>query len=100
MLFIVDVDNDGFKVYDSGGTLIDPAKDQSVQSLLTSLNSIKDTAGIKKITDALPAGTNRIGAVRLLDILDNGINSILNNAIRRLESRASITSPMVRSTLR
>ena len=30
----------------------------------TTLASIKDTAGIKKITDALPAGTNIIGAVK------------------------------------
>lgn len=57
------------------------------------LDSIKDTDGIKKITDELPAGTQDIGSVRLRDILGNGINSVLNNAIRRLEARSSITSP-------
>lgn len=61
--YVVEVDNDGFKIYDSAGTLIDPAKDSSAQSILTALNAIKDTDGIKKITDALPAGTNVIGKV-------------------------------------
>lgn len=61
--YVVEVDNDGFKVLDSAGNVIDPAKDSSVQSLLTTLNAIKDTAGIKKIVDALPAGTNVIGKV-------------------------------------
>lgn len=36
------------------------AKDFSTE---TTLAAIKDTAGIKKITDALPAGTNNIGKV-------------------------------------
>lgn len=90
MLFIVDVDNDGFKVYDSSGTLIDPAKDQSVQDLVTrlgevsatptantvlerlksvwdKLNSIELTNGIKKIVDALPTGDNWLGRVKLGD---------------------------------
>ena len=57
------------------------------------LDSIKDTDGIKKITDELPAGTQDLGSIRLRDILGNGINSVLNNAIRRLEARSSITSP-------
>lgn len=67
MFYVVEVDNDGFKVYDSGGTLIDPAKDSSVQSVLTALTAIKDTDGIKKITDALPTGDNTIGRVKLTD---------------------------------
>ena len=44
------------KVLNSGGTQIDPATQGT-------LASIKDTDGIKKITDALPAGTNNIGDV-------------------------------------
>lgn len=86
MIFVIEVDNDGFKVYDSGGTLIDPATDAVVQAVrdrigdisatptantlqdrlknvLATLDSIKDTDGIKKITDPLPAGTNEIGKV-------------------------------------
>lgn len=37
----------------------------AVQSLLT---AIRDTAGIKKITDALPAGTNNIGDVDVISL--------------------------------
>lgn len=36
-----------------------------IDTLETLLTAIKDTAGIKKITDALPAGTNTIGAVKV-----------------------------------
>ena len=61
--YVVEVDNDGFKVYDSAGNAIDPAKDASVTALGTILTAIKDTDGIKKIVDALPAGTNTIGKV-------------------------------------
>lgn len=61
--YVVEVDNDGFKIYDSAGNLIDPAKDASVTALGTILTAIKDTDGIKKIIDALPTGTNEIGKV-------------------------------------
>lgn len=44
------------KVLDSGGSQIDPATEDT-------LGLIKDTDGIKKITDPLPAGTNNIGDV-------------------------------------
>lgn len=64
--YVVEVDNDGFKVYDSAGNLIDPAKDASVTALGTILTAIKSTDGIKKIVDALPAGTNNIGDVDVL----------------------------------
>lgn len=72
--YIVEVDNDGFKVYNSSGSLIDPATEGTLQSAdgkLTTidavLDSIKDTDGIKKITDALPVGDNIIGRVKLSD---------------------------------
>lgn len=58
--YIVEVDNDGFKVYNSSGTLIDPATEAT-------LASIKDTDGIKKIVDALPTGDNWIGRIKLGD---------------------------------
>lgn len=64
--YVVEVDNDGFKVYDSAGNAIDPAKDASVTALGTILTAIKNTDGIKKIVDALPAGTNNIGDVDVL----------------------------------
>ena len=74
--FIVEVDNDGFKVYDSAGNLIDPAKDSSVQSAVTALTAIKDTDGIKKIVDALPVGDNNIGNVDLASSIPAGTNNI------------------------
>jgi hypothetical protein len=83
MFFVIEVDNDGFKVYDSAGNLIDPAKDSSVQSVLTTLAAIKDTDGIKKIVDALPVGDNGIGRVKIWD--GTTVADVLNYAnIRRL----------------
>lgn len=51
------------KLLDVDGNIITPAKDGSVTSLGTILTAIKDTAGIKKIVDPLPAGTNTLGKV-------------------------------------
>jgi hypothetical protein len=65
--FIVEVDNEGFKVLDTGGTAIDPATQATVAAIETALNSIKDTDGIKKITDALPVGDNTVGRFKLTD---------------------------------
>jgi len=65
--FIVEVDNDGFKVLNTSGTAIDPATQATLAVVQAALDSIKDTAGIKKITDALPAGSNVLGAFRLSD---------------------------------
>jgi hypothetical protein len=44
------------KVRNASGTLVNPATQET-------LESIKDTDGIKKITEALPAGTNELGKV-------------------------------------
>ncbi len=46
------------KLLDAAGTQINPTKEET-------LAAIKDTAGVKKITDALPAGTNLLGKVQL-----------------------------------
>lgn len=54
-----------------------------LQTVVDRLTSIKDTDGVQIIDDI----------VRIGDTARNGINSILNNAIRRLEARSSITSP-------
>lgn len=67
MFIVVEVDNEGFKVYDSAGTAIDPAKEGTLSSVDTVLKAIRDTAGIKKIVDALPAGDNWIGRIKLGD---------------------------------
>lgn len=54
----------------SDGAYINPATQETLEAADTKLStidsvldSIKDTDGIKKITDQLPAGTNEIGAV-------------------------------------
>lgn len=52
------------KILSSAGTQIDPATEGTLATIDSVLDAIKDTAGIKKITDALPAGTNEIGRVR------------------------------------
>lgn len=55
----------------------DPAKESGkLTSLETILTAIRDTAGVKKITDALPAGTNNIGDVDLASPLPAGTNEI------------------------
>jgi hypothetical protein len=59
-------------------TLLDRLK-----SIATLLTSIKDTDGVQIIDDI----------IRLGDTARNGINSVLNNSIRRLEMRGSVTSP-------
>ena len=67
--------------------------DTVLDTLSATATSIKDTDGVKKITDPLAAGTNRIGGVRLQDESDNYFDSNLNNGIYRQEARSSITSP-------
>lgn len=52
------------KVLNSSGSQVDPATEGTLAGIDAVLDAIKDTAGIKKITDALPAGTNEIGRVR------------------------------------
>ncbi len=42
-----------------------PATEAKQNSLETVLKAIRDTAGIKKIVDPLPAGTNKIGKVEV-----------------------------------
>ena len=42
----------------------------STRATEATLASIKDTAGVKKITDALPVGDNRLGKVKLVDAND------------------------------
>lgn len=51
------------KLLDADGNVITPAKDGSVTSLGTTLTAIKDTDGVKKIADPLPAGTNTLGKI-------------------------------------
>lgn len=56
----------------------------------TTLASIKDTAGIKKITDALPAGTNNIGDVDVASAVsstfDHGSNLDIDTTAEQITS--------------
>lgn len=74
--FIVEVDNEGFKVLDSSGTQINPAEDATVAAITTELQAIQNTTGIKAIIDPLPAGTNNIGDVDIASALPAGSNII------------------------
>jgi hypothetical protein len=67
MIFVIEVDNEGFKVFNASGTAIDPATQATVAAIQAALEAIRDTAGIKKITDALPTGDNWIGRIKLGD---------------------------------
>jgi len=71
----------------------------------TILTAIRDTAGIKKITDALPAGTNTIGKVdqgtagalsngwpsRLVDGSGNAVTITLDGGLYKLETKSTIS---------
>jgi len=99
------------KVLDSGGSQIDPASEGTLQTMdgrLTTidgvLDSIKDTDGIKKITDQLPAGTNEIGKVAqgtkaaagdawpeyIVDSSGNIVGVVLDGAVYRLQTDAKV----------
>jgi len=63
------------------GTPINPATEEKQDTLIatdfateTTLASIKDTDGIKKITDELPAGTQKLGMVNVLNVANDPIN--------------------------
>lgn len=76
------------ELFDSGGNAIDIAT--LLTSISTLLTAIKDTAGIKKITDALPAGTNTLGGIKVVgnDALIQG-NLSLTGAAQQLPSQAA-----------
>jgi hypothetical protein len=78
--------------------------DLSTRATETTLASIKDTDGIKKITDQLPAGTNEIGKVAqgtkaagadawpqvLYDASGNTVGVVLDGALYRLQTDSKI----------
>lgn len=53
MIFVVEVDNDGFKVYDSSGTLIDPAKDATVQAIVDRLGEVSASPTANTVQERL-----------------------------------------------
>lgn len=69
------------KIRNSGGSVINPATQET-------LASIKDTDGIKKITDALPTGDNWIGKTKVGD--GTNVADVLDAAgVKRLRVEAS-----------
>lgn len=82
------------------------AADGRLTTIDAVLDSIKDTDGIKKITDQLPAGTNTIGKVdqglagtehwkvvgnqHLVDPAGNAVGIILDGTVYRLQTEAKV----------
>jgi hypothetical protein len=65
------------KVLNASGTQVNPATQETIAAVDTKLgtidgvlDSIKDTDGVKKITDALPVGDNILGRMKLTDGTD------------------------------
>lgn len=50
----------------TGGTTL-PVTEASASAIKTAVEAIQSTAGVKKITDALPAGTNTLGLIKITD---------------------------------
>lgn len=85
------------KIRNAGGTVINPATQET-------LASIKDTDGVKKITDQLPAGTNEIGKVAqgtraaasggwpeyIVDSSGNVVGVLLDGSVYRLQTEGKI----------
>lgn len=81
------------KLRNAAGTIINPSTEDT-------LASIKDTDGVKKITDQLPAGTNEIGKVAqgtraaaaggwpeyIVDNAGNVVGVVLDGAVYRLQT--------------
>jgi hypothetical protein len=91
------------KVLNASGSQINPATQETLAAAdgrLTTidavLDSIKDTDGIKKITDALPTGDNGIGRVKLWDgteVADVVLDSVDGFNRLQIEGKVSITAP-------
>lgn len=108
------------KVLSSGGSQIDPATEGTLSSRASEatlaladgrlatidsvLDAIKDTDGVKKITDPLPAGTNEIGKVGqgsraaagagwpqyIVDASGHAVGLVLDGAVYRLQADSKV----------
>ena len=70
-------------VLNSSDVQIDPATEPTaiaakgvLDTIDAAIASVKDTDGVKKITDALPAGTNKLGTIEISDSILAGDNTI------------------------
>lgn len=84
------------KVLNVAGAQINPATQETLSDADTKLgtidgvlDSIKDTDGIKKITDALPVGDNWIGRIKVGDGT-NVVGIVLDGALYRLQSDSKV----------
>jgi len=84
------------KVLNASNSQINPATqetlsdvDNKLATIDSVLDAIKDTAGVKKITDSLPAGTAVIGKTYITDGTTD-VDVVVDNTINRLESRSSV----------
>lgn len=78
------------KLRNAAGTIFNPATEETLTTIDSVLDSIKDTDGIKKITDSLPAGTNNIGDVDVVSsALPDGAATEATLATRATEATAA-----------
>lgn len=82
------------KLRNTAGTLIDPSTETTLSAVDTKLGTIdgvldamKDTDGFKKIVDALPAGDNAIGRVRLINSANTKIVTVIDDATESTNKR-------------
>ena len=95
--------DDNVALTNSTGTLINPATVESVNTVNTTLQGIRDTSGIKKIVDkvqvegyvavtgSLPSGTNNIGDVDVLTLPSVILSSQANPFTNKIQVDAQIT---------
>ena len=82
------------KLRNAAGTIINPATEDTLTTIDSVLDSIKDTDGIKKITDPLPAGTNNIGDVDLASSIPSGTNIIGRTITRSGDKGTSVAADL------
>lgn len=99
------------KLRNAAGTIVNPATEDTLSAADTKLgtidgvlDAIKDTDGVKKIVDPLPAGTNEIGKVAqgtkaagsgawpqvLYDASGNAVGVVLDGTIYRIQSDSKV----------
>lgn len=78
------------KLRNIAGSQVNPATQDTLATVDSKLGAIKDTDGIKKITDALPAGSNEIGRIRgyLYDDVNNVALPVVPDATVPTNTRA------------
>jgi len=81
------------KLRNAAGTIVNPATQETAAAIQSAIEAIRDTAGIKKITDALPTGANTIGKILIQDGLGLGYLASVDSLNRLLVSANVIVPP-------